>query len=97
MFRSRLWTGSRNPEAEFSLLANATYTGIDDTIDAPAVHIIGNSLDIIVCACYSHRSTHSHRRMAALERSMPPPAGLQQRGLIVSDTCLFGASRILAT
>jgi hypothetical protein len=59
MFRSHLGTAQPQPESDFSLLTNATYTQIEDAIDAPAVHIIRNPLDIIVSAYYSHRSTHS--------------------------------------
>jgi hypothetical protein len=58
LFRSHRATDRPNPECDISLLTNVTYDRIKNAIDAPAIHIIRNPLDIITSAYNSHRSTH---------------------------------------
>lgn len=58
LFHAHTGAARPQPDQNLSFLTNAQYAVIADAIDAPAIHVIRNPLDMVVSAYYSHRSTH---------------------------------------
>jgi hypothetical protein len=58
IYESYKGTALPEPLYHVSLLRNAEYDRVMRAIDAPALHIIRNPLDIVQSAYYSHLSTH---------------------------------------